>query len=171
MKTTGGRIKDIRIEHGYTLKDFGIEIGKRLGSERVKEGIISRWENNISLPNNERLKVIAEIGGMPVKDLISTHSLGERIKRIRVSRKETLEKFAENIIKASSDSVKTGKSNVSRWEKGLNKPNDITLQAIAKLGGITVNQLLNSNPLSDYSTDELIQELEQRGVSYETTNE
>lgn len=66
-----------------------------------------------------------------------------------------MEEFAENIIKASNNSVKTGKSNVSRWEKGLNKPNDITLQAIAKLGNTTVNQLLNSNPLSDYSTDEL----------------
>ena len=43
-------------------------------------------------------------------------------------------------------------------------------KAIAELGNTTVNQLLNSNPLSDYSTDELIQELEQRGISYETTD-
>ena len=151
MKTTGERIKDIRLELGETLEEFG----KRFNPP-ANRSLVSGWENNRYTPNPERLKVIAEIGGMPVKDLISTHSLGERIKRIRVSRKETLEKFAENIIKASSNSVKTGKSNVSRWEKGLNKPNDITLQAIAKLGNTTVNQLLNSNPLSDYSTDELI---------------
>ena len=170
MVSTGERIKDIRFENGYTLKDFGIEIGKRLGSERVKEGIISRWENDISLPNNERLKVIAEIGGTSVEELRSTSLIGQRIKHIRVSRKETLEEFAENIVKVSTNSVKTGKSNVSRWEKGLNKPNDITLQAIAKLGNTTVNQLLNSNPLSDYPTDELLQELERRGISHETTN-
>ena len=36
-------------------------------------------------------------------------------------------------------------------------------KAIAELGNTTVNQLLNSNPLSDYSTDELLQELERRG--------
>ena len=99
MKTTGERIKNIRLENGYTLKAFGIEIGKRLGSERVKEGIISRWENGYNYPNNERLKAIAE------------------------------------------------------------------------LGNTTVNQLLDSSPLSDYSTDELLQELERRGISYETTNE
>lgn len=171
MVSTGERIKDIRLENGYTLKAFGIEIGKRLESERVKEGIISRWENDISLPNSERLKVIAEIGGTSVEELRSTSLIGQRIKRIRVSRKETLEQFAENIIKASNNSVKTGKSNVSRWEKGLNKPNDITLEAIAKLGNTTVNQLFNSNPLSDYSTDELLKELERREISYETTNQ
>ena len=165
MKTTGEQIKSIRLELGETLEEFG----KRFNPP-ANRSLVSGWENNRYTPNPERLKVIAEIGGMPVKDLISTHSLGERIKRIRVSRKETLEKFAENIIKASSNSVKTGKSNVSRWEKGLNKPNDITLQAIAKLGNTTVNQLLNSNQLSDYSTDELLQELERRGISHETTN-
>ncbi|WP_373780977.1 helix-turn-helix domain-containing protein [Jeotgalibaca porci] len=171
MKTTGERIKDIRLENGYTLKAFGIEIGKRLGSERVKEGIISRWENDISLPNSERLKVVAELGGIPVKDLISTNSLGERIKRIRVSRKETLEEFGNNISKIAEGNIKTSKSNVSKWEKGLNKPNDIALKAIAKLGNTSVNKLLNSNPLSDYSTDELLQELERRGISHETTHQ
>ena len=163
MKTTGEQIKSIRLELGETLEEFG----ERFNTSKAT---VFNWEKGRNLPNKSNLKKIAEIGGMPVKDLISTHSLGDRIKRIRVSRKETLEKFAENIIKASDNSVKTGKSNVSRWEKGLNKPNDITLQAIAKLGNITVNQLLNSNPLSDYSTDELLQELERRGISHETTD-
>ena len=163
MKTTGEQIKSIRLELGETLEEFG----ERFNTSKAT---VFNWEKGRNLPNKSNLKKIAEIGGMPVKDLISTHSLGDRIKRIRVSRKETLEKFAENIIKASDNSVKTGKSNVSRWEKGLNKPNDITLQAIAKLGNITVNQLLNSNPLSDYSTDELLRELEQRGISHETTD-
>uniref|UniRef100_UPI00359F6B12 helix-turn-helix domain-containing protein n=1 Tax=Jeotgalibaca porci TaxID=1868793 RepID=UPI00359F6B12 len=95
----------------------------------------------------------------------------ERIKRIRVSRKETLEEFGNNISKIAEGNIKTSKSNVSKWEKGLNKPNDIALKAIAELGNTTVNQLLNSNPLSDYSTDELLQELERRGISHETTNQ
>ena len=165
MKTTGERIKDIRLELGETLEEFG----KRFNPPATK-GLVSLWENNRNVPLPRNLKVIAEISGMSVEELLSTSLIGQRIKHIRVSRKETLEEFAENIVKASSNSVKTGKSNVSRWEKGLNKPNDITLQAIAKLGNTTVNQLLNSNPLSDYSTDELIQELEQRGISYETAN-
>ena len=165
MKTTGEQIKIIRLELGETLEEFG----KRFNPP-VHKGLVSLWENGRNIPHPKNLKTIAEIGGTTVEELRSTSLIGQRIKHIRVSRKETLEEFAENIVKASSNSVKTGKSNVSRWEKGLNKPNDITLQAIAKLGNITVNQLLNSNPLSDYPTNELIQELEQRGISYEATD-
>ena len=165
MKTTGERIKDIRLELGETLEEFG----KRFNPP-VTKGLVSLWENNRNVPLPRNLKVIAEISGTSVEELRSTSLIGQRIKHIRVSRKETLEEFAKNIVKVSSNSVKTGKSNVSRWEKGLNKPNDITLQAIAELGNTTVNQLLNSNPLSDYSTDELLQELERRGISHEATD-
>ena len=165
MKTTGEQIKSIRLELGETLEEFG----KRFNPP-ANRSLVSGWENNRYTPNPERLKAIAEIGGTTVEELRSTSLIGQRIKHIRVSRKETLEEFAENIIEASNNSVKTGKSNVSRWEKGLNKPNDITLQAIAELGNTTINQLLNSNPLSDYSTEELIQELERRGANDETTN-
>ena len=165
MKTTGEQIKIIRLKLGETLEQFGERF-----NPPANRSLVSGWENNRYLPSPERLKVIAEIGGTTVEELHFSSLIGQRIKHIRVSRKETLEEFAENIIKASSNSVKTGKSNVSRWEKGLNKPNDITLQAIAKLGNTTVNQLINSNPLSDYSTDELLQELERRGGSYEAAN-
>ena len=163
MKTTGERIKDIRLELGETLEEFG----ERFNTSKAT---VFNWEKGRNLPNKSNLKEIAEIGGIPVKDLISTNSLGERIKRIRVSRKETLEEFGNNISNIAEGNIKTSKSNVSKWEKGLNKPNDIALKAIAELGNTTVNQLLNSNPLSDYSTDELLQELERRGISHETTN-
>ena len=163
MKTTGERIKNIRLENGYTLKAFGIEIGKRLGSERVKEGIISRWENDISLPNSERLKVIAELGGLSVHELIYRKPIGQKIKAIRKSLGFSQLEFSK-VIGAT-------KSAVSNWENGYNYPNNERLKAIAELGNTTVNQLLDSSPLSDYSTDELLQELERRGISYETTNE
>ena len=166
MKTTGEQIKSIRLELGETLEEFG----KRFNPP-VHKGLVSLWENGRNIPHPKNLKTIAEIGGTTVDELVFTNLIGKRIKHIRVSRKETLEEFAENIIRASNNSVKTGKSNVSRWEKGLNKPNDITLQAIAKLGNTTVNQLMNSNPLSDYSTDELLRELEHRGISHEATNQ
>lgn len=68
--------------------------------------------------------------------------LNQRIKKIRVQRNETLEEFAEQIRKKTDFKIKTTKSNVSKWEKGLNVPNDITLNAISKLGDITVDELL-----------------------------
>lgn len=157
MKTTGERIKDIRLEKGMSKTEFG-QLFETTGS------LVNKWETNQVTPTEKRLKEIAELGGVPVKELISIHSVGERIKRIRVSRKETLEEFGNNISKIAEGNIKTSKSNVSKWEKGLNKPNDVALQAIAKLGNTSVNQLLNSNPLSDYSTDELIQELGRRGI-------
>ncbi|MGH2117344.1 helix-turn-helix domain-containing protein [Aerococcus sp. L_32] len=66
----GIEIKRIRKENGYSLKEFGIQIGEILNTDRVKEGIISRWENGISLPNNERLKAIADIGGKSVESIL-----------------------------------------------------------------------------------------------------
>lgn len=68
--------------------------------------------------------------------------LGQRIKNIRVTRKETLEQFANAIQKNAEKSIKTTKSNVSKWEKGLNTPNDIALHSIASLGAVSVNYLL-----------------------------
>ena len=165
MKTTGERIKDIRLELGETLEEFG----ERFNTSKVT---VFNWEKGRNLPNKSNLKKIAEIGGVSVEELTATHSLGERIKRIRVEYGDNLQEFGKRIAEkmgvpkdqAPADSL------VSRWEKGKNRPNSDRLKAIAELGGITVNQLLNSNPLSDYSTDELIQELEQRGISYETTD-
>ena len=158
MKTTGERIKDIRLELGETLEKFG----KRFNPP-ANRSLVSGWENNRYTPSPERLKVIAELGGMTVKDLVSTHSVGERIKRIR-------EELGFSQLEFSK-AVGATKSAVANWENGYNYPNNDRLKVIAGLGNTTVNQLLNSNPLSDYSTDELLQELERRGISHEATNQ
>lgn len=80
---------------------------------------------------------------------IDKDRLGNKIKQIRVDRKETLEQFAENIAKVSGNSIKTTKSNVSKWEKGLNVPNDIAIQSIAKLGGMSIDELIFNPNLED----------------------
>lgn len=73
--------------------------------------------------------------------------IGRRIHDIRVERKETMEQFGEAISKLTAGKSKSGKSNVSRWERGENLPNDITLEAIAKLGGKTIEGLLYGNSM------------------------
>lgn len=60
----GIRIKSIRLEKGLTLHEFGDLID---GADR---SIASRWERGISLPNNERLKKIANLGGISVDELL-----------------------------------------------------------------------------------------------------
>ena len=157
MKTTGERIKDIRLELGETLEDFG----KRFDPP-ANRSLVSGWENGRYLPSPERLKVIAELGGISVHELIYRKPIGQKIKAIRKSLGFSQLEFSK-VIGAT-------KSAVNNWENGYNYPNNERLKVIAELGNTTVNQLLNSNPLSDYSTDELLQELECRGISHEATN-
>lgn len=73
------------------------------------------------------------------------NTLGARIKQIRVQKKMTLEEFANEIRKQTDNKSKTGKSNVSKWERDENVPNDITLKAIADLGNMSVDELLYGN--------------------------
>jgi len=62
-------------------------------------------------------------------------SVGKNIKEIRLNLGLTMEEFANKID--------FGKSNVSRWERGENIPNDLTLKKIAELANISVNELLH----------------------------
>lgn len=62
----GKRIYMIRKDLGLTMKEFGKRIGKPIASD----SIVSRWEKGKSLPNNERLKRIAEEGQTTVDYLL-----------------------------------------------------------------------------------------------------
>ncbi|MBB6452006.1 transcriptional regulator with XRE-family HTH domain [Salirhabdus euzebyi] len=62
-----------------------------------------------------------------------------RIKMIRKEKGLTLEEFGKIADGA-------GKSNVSRWERGLALPSNKRLKIISELGGITVNALLFGIP-------------------------
>lgn len=79
--------------------------------------------------------------------------LGKRIKNIRLNRNETLENFAQQIQKSTDGKIKTTKSNVSKWEKGLNVPNNMTLLTIAKLGNVSLEYLLEG--LQDLTGNEM----------------
>ena len=148
MKTTGERIKDIRLELWEILEEFG-------GRFNTSKATVFNWEKGRNLPNKSNLKKIAEIGDVSIHELIYRKPIGQKIKAIRKSLGLSQLEFSK-VIGAT-------KSAVNNWENGYNYPNNERLKVIAELGNTTVNQLLNSNPLSDYSTDELLQELERRG--------
>ncbi|HFI0732856.1 TPA: helix-turn-helix domain-containing protein [Streptococcus suis] len=63
--------------------------------------------------------------------------VGERIKQIRLSLGESMEKFGERF--------ETSKGTVNNWEKGRNLPNKENLKKISELGQMTVNELLYGN--------------------------
>lgn len=62
----GARIKQIRNEVlGLSMTEFG----KRI-DDKVKSGTVSNWEMGKNLPNSSRLKRIAELGGVPLNQLL-----------------------------------------------------------------------------------------------------
>lgn len=64
-KAVGARIKQIRINKGYTLEQFG-----KLDNLKASKSIVLRWENGTSLPNRSRLEIIAKKGNMTVNELL-----------------------------------------------------------------------------------------------------
>ncbi|MGM0275751.1 helix-turn-helix domain-containing protein [Enterococcus sp. AZ080] len=59
IKMIGQRIREIRKKENMTLEEFG-----KLFSPTADKAVVSNWENGKNLPNSERIKKIAEIGGV-----------------------------------------------------------------------------------------------------------
>lgn len=68
---------------------------------------------------------------------INKGEVGSRIKTIRISLKETTALFAKRFNPPASDSL------VSRWERGVNLPNNQRLKEIADMGNMSVDELLH----------------------------
>lgn len=64
-KSIGSRIKAIRVNKGLTMEDFG-----KLFNPPANKSLVSKWESGKSLPNNERLKKISEIGNVSMMFLL-----------------------------------------------------------------------------------------------------
>lgn len=62
-KAVGSRIKQIRMNKGYTLEGFGKLFN-------ASKGNVQQWENGVSLPNKERLASISKIADMTVNELL-----------------------------------------------------------------------------------------------------
>lgn len=83
---------------------------------------------------------------------IDKHSVGLRIKNIRLKLTDTLEQFGKRF--------NADKSNILRWEQGKTLPNKQRLSFIAKLGALTLNELLygSINEFLENNIEELIKE-------------
>ncbi|MCQ9303093.1 helix-turn-helix domain-containing protein [Mammaliicoccus sciuri] len=131
----GKKIKTIRLERGLNMREFGEKINNS------SDSLVSRWEKGHSIPRQDRLKKIADFANITVEELMqeteeSPHiSVGRTIRSIRLKNGMNLEEFG-NMFGVS-------KSNVSKWENGKQLPNKLRLKKIAKLGNITVDELLD----------------------------
>lgn len=70
-KKVGERIKELRLNLGLNMTAFGKAIDDYNPNGKTKSGTVSNWETGKNLPNNERLKKIAELGGTTVVELLS----------------------------------------------------------------------------------------------------
>lgn len=59
----GKRINTIRINKGLTMEEFGHYF-------KTSKGTVNNWEKGRNLPNKENLKIIADLGGITVKELL-----------------------------------------------------------------------------------------------------
>ncbi|MEM5046471.1 helix-turn-helix transcriptional regulator [Enterococcus faecalis] len=64
-KAVGLRIKEIRFKLGYSMAEFARHI-----DDKAKSGTVSNWETGKNLPNNKRLKRIAELGDVSLLYLL-----------------------------------------------------------------------------------------------------
>lgn len=62
-KAVGSRIKQIRLNKGYTLEGFGKLFG-------ASKGNVQQWENGVSLPNTERIASICKVADITVNELL-----------------------------------------------------------------------------------------------------
>lgn len=90
--------------------------------------------------------------------------VGERIFNIRNSLNLTLEQFGK------LDNLKASKSIVLRWENGTSLPNRSRLEAIAKKGNMTVNELLYGS-IDEFLDNNLVSILEYQTGNKVSSNE
>lgn len=87
-KRTASIINHIRRNLGLTMKEFGQKF-----NPPASDSIVSRWERGISLPNNQRLKKIAELGEISVETILS----GDPFEKMSI---EEIEEFLQEKIEA-----------------------------------------------------------------------
>lgn len=97
----GHRIKAIRQKLGLSMAEFG-----RLLDPPASKGAVSNWENDYNYPNNERLKRIAELGGITVDDLLYASTIESHITEI-VTSDEKFDLNKEENRKALQDTIST----------------------------------------------------------------
>ena len=60
--SVGIRIREIRKNLGLSMAAFADRINRIEHDKKAKSGTVSNWETGKNLPNNKRLKIIAELG-------------------------------------------------------------------------------------------------------------
>lgn len=75
MNDLGQKIKELRMDKGLTMEEFGKLFD-------ASKSIVSRWERDISVPNEKRLKHIAKLAGKTVSEFVYGVPSAKTIKQL-----------------------------------------------------------------------------------------
>lgn len=113
-KKVGLRIRDIRKRLGLSMTAFAERIDQFETEKKTKSGTVSNWETGKNLPNNNRLKIIAELGEISVDKLL----YGSK------------EEYTNNLVRQVFNEVRNSHS---RYNLPEDKTNELIELAINKL--------------------------------------
>lgn len=136
-KLFGKRLKTLRLEIGMTLEEFGTKV------VNSNKSVVSKWENGISLPNPERLKIIAEFFDTTVEELLEPNPIFKnRIKKLRKEQNLTLDDLSEEL------DIRLDLLNM--YEKGNTHPQLGLIKEIANYFNVSFNYLIFQSDVRDY---------------------
>ena len=99
--SAGKKIKEIRLNLGLTMEEFGEKTN-------TSKGTISKWENGKYLPNNKRLKQIAELANVSVNELLHDQTDVVTVKEVKNGIVTVIEVDGQTYIYQSPDQYKLG---------------------------------------------------------------
>lgn len=126
----GSRIKQIRLNKGYTLEAFG----KLFNTSKSN---VLRWEQGISLPNKERIKNISKIADLTVNELL----YGSTDEFLDNNWQDLLE-YQEGYVISSPEEYSIARQQFKKWLEERN----ITLENITNVYDYIDQNIATWNP-------------------------
>lgn len=154
----GSRIKQIRINKGYTMESFG----KLFGATKSN---VQKWEKGFTLPNKERLVTISKIANLTVNELLYgsideylENNIDLLFRKNNILNPEMRNFFINNykIIEKTKEKAKSENIDLNDIESLNRICNNFIMEAKRRPNKNRYNIALKSNDLSSIIYDELV---------------
>lgn len=154
----GSRIKQIRINKGYTMESFG----KLFGATKSN---VQKWEKGFTLPNKERLVTISKIANLTVNELLYgsideylENNIDLLFRKNNILNPEMRNFFINNykIIEKIKEKAKSENIDLNDIESLNRICNNFIMEAKRRPNKNRYNIALKSNDLSSIIYDELV---------------
>lgn len=154
----GSRIKQIRINKGYTMESFG----KLFGATKSN---VQKWEKGFTLPNKERLVTISKIANLTVNELLYgsideylENNIDLLFRKNNILNPEMRNFFINNykIIEKTKEKAKSENIDLNDIESLNRICNNFIMEAKRRPNKNRYNIALKSNDFSSIIYDELV---------------